>query len=69
MDRGTEEALKAIITGLAAAQAEGGNFVEMIGNSLSISASLSTDAGDTFTAGELARLARWANSGINLDRT
>ncbi len=60
MDRGTEEALKAIITGLAAAQAEGGDLVEAIGRSLALSSSLSADAGDPFTAGELARLARWA---------
>jgi hypothetical protein len=60
MDRSTEEALKAIITGLAAAQAKGSELVEAIGKSPAISSSLSAEAGDPFTAGELARPARWA---------
>jgi hypothetical protein len=60
MDRGTEEALKAIITGIAAAEAEGGSVVEAISSSLALSSSLSRDTGDPATAEELARLARWA---------
>jgi hypothetical protein len=60
MDSGTEEALKAIITGIAAAEAEGRNVVEAISNSLAISASLSRDTGDPAMAEELGRLARWA---------
>jgi hypothetical protein len=63
MDVGTEEALKAIITGIAAAEAEGGSVVEAISSSLALSSSLSAEAGDPVTAGELARLARWATSG------
>jgi hypothetical protein len=59
MDRGTVEALKAIITGLATAQADGSDIVAAIGKSLSMSSSLSTEAGDHFTASELARLAGW----------
>ncbi|RYY08624.1 MAG: hypothetical protein EON55_20030 [Alphaproteobacteria bacterium] len=59
MDRGTVEALKAIITGLATAQADGSDIVAAIGRTLAISSSHSTEAGDHFTASELARLARW----------
>jgi hypothetical protein len=60
MDVGTEEALKAIITGIAAAEAEGGSVVEAIAGTLAMSSSLSRDSGDPKTAEELARLARWA---------
>lgn len=62
MDRGTEEALKAIINGLAEAQAKGGDLVEAIGRSLAASSYSCGDAGDPFTAGELARLARWTGA-------
>jgi hypothetical protein len=60
MDRGTEQALKAIISGIAVAQADGGSAVEAIAHALATSSALCVEAGDPFTAGELARLARWA---------
>jgi hypothetical protein len=59
MDRGTVEAFKAIITGLATAQGDGTDIVAAIGRSLAISSSPSAGAGDHFTASELSRLARW----------
>jgi len=60
LDSGTEDALKAIITGIAAAAITGGSLIEEIAHSLRVSAALSDEAGDPKTAGELARLARWA---------
>ncbi|WP_156487354.1 hypothetical protein [Sphingomonas melonis] len=60
MNVGTEEALKAIITGIAAAEAAGSSVTEAIYNALALSASTSRDIGDPVTAGELARLAAWA---------
>jgi hypothetical protein len=60
MDVGTEEALKAIITAIAAAEASGTSTIGAIASTLAMSSSLSRDAGDPVTAEELARLARWA---------
>jgi hypothetical protein len=60
LDTSTEEALKAIITGIAAAESTGGSLVGEIANSLAVSASVSKEAGDPMTAEELTRLARWA---------
>ena len=60
MNVGTEEALKAIITGIAAAEATGSSITESICNALALSASTSKEIGDPVTAAELARLAAWA---------
>lgn len=60
MDTSTEDALKAIITGIAAAEIAGGSLIQEIANSLAISAAVSKDAGDPATAEDLTRLARWA---------
>ncbi len=60
MDIGTEVALKAIITGIAAAEITGGGLIDEIANSLAVSAALSKEAGDPVTAAELTRLVRWA---------
>ena len=60
LDTSTEDALKAIITGIAAAEFTGGSLSQEIANSLAVSAAVSKDAGDPVTAEELTRLARWA---------
>jgi hypothetical protein len=60
MDVATEEALKAIITGIAVAEANGTSMIEAIAGTLAMSASLSRDTGDPVTAEKLARLTRWA---------
>jgi len=60
LDTSTEDALKAIITGIAAAELTGGSMIREIANSLAVSAAVSKDAGDPVTAEELTRLARWA---------
>jgi hypothetical protein len=60
MDTSTEEALKAIITGIATAEVTGDSLIESIAQSLAISSALSRDAHDPVTAADLARLARWA---------
>lgn len=60
LETSTEDALKAIITGIAAAEITGGSLIEEIANSLAVSAAVSKDAGDRKTAEELTRLARWA---------
>lgn len=60
MDASTEDALKAILTGIAAAEITGGKLIDEIANSLAVSAEVSRAAGDPTTAGELTRLARWA---------
>ena len=60
MDTNTEDALKAILTGIAAAEITGGRLIQEIANSLAISAAVSKDAGDHGTAEDLTRLARWA---------
>lgn len=60
LDIGTEVALKAIITGIAAAEITGGSLIEEIANSLAVSAALTKEAGDPATAAELTRLVRWA---------
>lgn len=62
MDDSTREALRAIITGIAAAEAVGGSMVAEIANSLAMYASLSKEAGDPVTAADLASLSRWANT-------
>lgn len=60
MDTGTEEALKAIITGIAAAEVSGDSLIEAIAQSLAVSSAISRDADDPVTAAELSRLAAWA---------
>jgi len=60
MDAGTEEALKAIITGIAAAEVSGDSLIEAIAQSLAVSSAISRDANDPVTAAELSRLAAWA---------
>lgn len=60
MDASTEDALKAIITGIAAAEVTGGSLIHEIANSLTLAAAVNKDVGDSVTADELTRLARWA---------
>ncbi len=60
MDTSTEEALKAIITGIATAGVTGDSLIESIAQSLSVSSSINRDAADPVTAADLARLALWA---------
>jgi len=60
MDASTEDALKAIITGIAAAEVTGGSLIHEIANSLTLAAAVNRDVGDSVTADELTRLARWA---------
>lgn len=60
MDTSTEDAMKAIITGIAAAEVTGGSLIHEIANSLTLAAAVSKDVGGRVTAEELTRLARSA---------
>lgn len=60
LDTSTEDALKAIITGIAATELTGGKLIDEIANSLAVSAAVSKEANDPVTAADLTRLARWA---------
>ncbi|VVT20120.1 hypothetical protein SPHINGO391_470030 [Sphingomonas aurantiaca] len=60
MNTSTEDALKAIITGIAAAEVTGGKLIDEIANALAMSSAVSREANDPVTAADLARLARWA---------
>jgi hypothetical protein len=60
MDSSTEEALKAILTGIAAAEVTGESLIEQIATSLAVAAKVAKDADDSVTAKDLAQLSRWA---------
>lgn len=60
MDSSTEEALKAILTGIAAAEATGESLIDQIATSLAMAAGVAKEADDPVTAKDLAQLSRWA---------